>query len=97
MNKPQTRVFLPKRNFAVGFQEEPEAGSVELTPNVTAELNAKGELIGIENYRRKRFSPRYHLGFCAGQNASFAQSRIRLVEFYPARLTSLIFWGVKGL
>ena len=30
------------------FSEEPEAGSVELSPNITAELNAKGELIGVE-------------------------------------------------
>jgi uncharacterized protein YuzE len=28
--------------------EEEEANSVELGPNITAELNAKGELIGIE-------------------------------------------------
>ncbi len=28
--------------------EEDEAGSVELCPNITAELNANGELIGIE-------------------------------------------------
>lgn len=27
---------------------EPEAGSVEISPNITAELNSKGELIGIE-------------------------------------------------
>ena len=27
---------------------EPEAGSIELSPNVTAEINEKGELIGIE-------------------------------------------------
>ena len=30
------------------ISEEPEAGSVEVSPNITAELNAKGELIGIE-------------------------------------------------
>jgi uncharacterized protein YuzE len=30
------------------ISEEDEAGSVELSPNVTAELNDKGELIGIE-------------------------------------------------
>ena len=30
------------------ISDEPEAGSVELSPNVTAELNAKGELIGVE-------------------------------------------------
>lgn len=28
--------------------DEPETGSVELSPNVTAELNEQGELIGIE-------------------------------------------------
>ena len=33
-------------HFAIS--DEPEAGSVEVSPNITAELNAKGELIGIE-------------------------------------------------
>jgi uncharacterized protein YuzE len=32
----------------LAISDEPEAGSVEVSPNVTAELNAKGELIGIE-------------------------------------------------
>jgi uncharacterized protein YuzE len=30
------------------MSEEEEANSVELSPNITAELNKKGELIGIE-------------------------------------------------
>ena len=30
------------------LSDEPEAGSVEISPNITAELNAKGELIGVE-------------------------------------------------
>ncbi len=30
------------------ISDEPEAGSVEVSPNITAELNANGELIGIE-------------------------------------------------
>jgi uncharacterized protein YuzE len=30
------------------ISDEPESGSVELSPNITAELNEKGELIGIE-------------------------------------------------
>lgn len=30
------------------ISDEPEAGSVEVSPNITAELNAQGELIGIE-------------------------------------------------
>ncbi|MFZ1494681.1 MAG: DUF2283 domain-containing protein [Candidatus Competibacter denitrificans] len=32
----------------LSLSDEPEAGSVELNPNVTAELNEQGELIGIE-------------------------------------------------
>ena len=30
------------------ISEEDEAGSVELSPNITAELNDKGDLIGLE-------------------------------------------------
>lgn len=32
----------------LAVSDEKEAGSIELSPNVTAELNDKGELIGIE-------------------------------------------------
>jgi len=30
------------------ISEEPEAGSIEISPNITAELNDAGELIGVE-------------------------------------------------
>ena len=30
------------------ISDEPESGSLELSPNITAELNDNGELIGIE-------------------------------------------------
>jgi Protein of unknown function (DUF2283) len=36
------------RYRAAQRSEEPEAASVELSPNVTAELNDRGERIGIE-------------------------------------------------
>jgi len=32
----------------LAISDEPETGSVEISPNITAEINAKGELIGIE-------------------------------------------------
>lgn len=32
----------------LAISDEPEARSVEISPNITAELNDKGELIGIE-------------------------------------------------
>ncbi|MFW5779389.1 MAG: DUF2283 domain-containing protein [Coleofasciculus sp.] len=30
------------------ISEDPESNSIEISPNVTAELNAAGELIGVE-------------------------------------------------
>ncbi len=39
----------------IAISDEPEAGSVELTPDVTVELNADGELIGIEILHASRF------------------------------------------
>ncbi|MGI9301790.1 MAG: DUF2283 domain-containing protein [Gammaproteobacteria bacterium] len=32
----------------IAISDEVEAGSIELSPNITAELNDSGELIGIE-------------------------------------------------
>lgn len=32
----------------LSISDEPEAGSVEVSPNITAELNEEGQLIGIE-------------------------------------------------
>lgn len=40
-------------HFAIS--DEPEAGSVEVSPDITAELNAEGELIGIEILNASRF------------------------------------------
>ena len=42
------RYFEKEDILHVVFADEPEVGSVELSPGVTAELNAKGELIGVE-------------------------------------------------
>lgn len=37
------------------LSDEPEAGSVEIAPNVTVELNEAGELIGVEILRASTF------------------------------------------
>lgn len=37
------------------ISDEPEMGSVEPSPNITAELNAQGEMIGIEILDASRF------------------------------------------
>ena len=39
----------------LAISNEPEAASVELSPNITVELNKKGEMIGIEILEASRF------------------------------------------
>jgi uncharacterized protein YuzE len=48
MNKPKMSYFSQEDILHLVISEDAEAGSLELNPNVTAELNQKGELIGIE-------------------------------------------------
>lgn len=48
MSKTHMAYFEEDDILHLAISDEPEAESVELSPNVTAELNAAGELIGIE-------------------------------------------------
>jgi uncharacterized protein YuzE len=48
MNRPRLFYFEKEDILHLVISEEKEANSVELSPNITAELNRKGELIGIE-------------------------------------------------
>jgi len=48
MSKVRMVYFEEDDVLHVAISDEAEAGSVEVSPNITAELNADGELIGIE-------------------------------------------------
>ena len=48
MNKTQMRYFENEDIIHVAIGEGEETASVEVNPNITVELNDKGELIGIE-------------------------------------------------
>jgi len=48
MSKPEMKYFAEEDILHLTISEEMEAGSVELSPNITAELNEEGELIGME-------------------------------------------------
>ena len=48
MRKPRMTYFEREDILHLAVAEGPETQSVELSPNITAELNDKGELIGIE-------------------------------------------------
>ena len=48
MTEGRMSYFAQEDVLHFALSEEEEAGSVEVGPNITAELNAAGELIGIE-------------------------------------------------
>jgi uncharacterized protein YuzE len=48
MNNTKLAYFEKEDVLHLVISDEPESGSIELSPNITAELNDKGELIGIE-------------------------------------------------
>lgn len=55
MNRPRLVYFEKEDVLHLVVSEGPEAQSVELSPNITAELNEKGELIGIEILKASSF------------------------------------------
>lgn len=48
MSKPCMTYFEAEDALHMVIAEGPEAASVEISPNITAELGPEGELIGIE-------------------------------------------------
>ncbi|RKU26472.1 DNA polymerase III subunit alpha [Candidatus Poribacteria bacterium] len=48
MNKPKMTYFEKEDILHLVISDESESASLELSPNITAELNENGELIGIE-------------------------------------------------
>ncbi len=48
MNKTKLAYFEKEDVLHLAITNEPESERIELSPNITAELNDRGELIGIE-------------------------------------------------
>ncbi|MEA3644040.1 MAG: DUF2283 domain-containing protein [Lamprobacter sp.] len=48
MNNPKLSYFEKEDILHLAMSDECESSSVEISPNITAELNDEGELIGIE-------------------------------------------------
>ena len=55
MSKTRMIYFEKEDVLHLAISDEPEAGSVELSPNITVELNDKGEMIGLEILEASRF------------------------------------------
>jgi len=48
MNKARIRYFEQQDVLHLVITDEPESKSVELSPNITVELNDRNEMIGVE-------------------------------------------------
>ena len=48
MSNPRIRYFEQEDVLYLVITDEPESRSVELSPNITVELNDKNEMIGVE-------------------------------------------------
>ncbi len=55
VKKPQLRYFEEEDILYLMLAEGEEVNSVEIAPDITAELNAEGEIIGIEILNAGRF------------------------------------------
>ena len=61
MNKPSMTYFQNTDIIHIAITEEDEVDSVELSPDMTAELNEHGEIIGIEIVNASAFLRDYIL------------------------------------
>ena len=55
MNDSKMTYFQEEDILHLAISDEKEFGSVEVSPNITAELNSEGELIGIEIIGASKF------------------------------------------
>ena len=55
MNKGRMTYYEKDDILHLAISDESETGSVEVSPDITAEMNAAGELIGIEILNASRF------------------------------------------
>jgi uncharacterized protein YuzE len=75
MNRVHLAYFEKDDVLHLAISDEPEAGSIEISPNITAELNAKGELIGIEILCASIFVRDSVLESVQGRMARLAEAR----------------------
>lgn len=55
MKKAKLAYFEKEDILHLAISDESESGSIELSPNITAELNERGELIGVEILNASNF------------------------------------------
>jgi uncharacterized protein YuzE len=80
MDKTKMTYFKDEDVLHLIISEEDEASSVELSPNITAELNEKGELIGIEILEASSFIRDSILEAAQAKILNFAEPHNKTLE-----------------
>ncbi|MDP3009823.1 MAG: DUF2283 domain-containing protein [Methylococcales bacterium] len=75
MNNPTMNYFPEQDIIHLIITHEEEVDSVELSPNITAELNANGELIGVEILKASLFLRDFILESTQAKLMQLQQSR----------------------
>ncbi|PAX60094.1 DUF2283 domain-containing protein [Brunnivagina elsteri] len=73
---PQMNYFKEEDILHLLISEEPESASIEISPNVTAELNADGELIGVEILNASNYIRDYILESVQGKLLNLVRSEV---------------------
>jgi uncharacterized protein YuzE len=74
MNNPTMRCFPEQDIIHLAITDEAEIQSLELSPNITAELNADGDLIGVEILKASTFLRDFILESTQAKLMQFKQS-----------------------
>ncbi|MCC5616446.1 DUF2283 domain-containing protein [Nostoc sp. CHAB 5836] len=73
---PQINYFKEEDILHLLISEEPESASIEISPNVTAELNAAGELIGVEILNASNYIRDFILESVQGKLLNLVRSEV---------------------
>jgi uncharacterized protein YuzE len=73
---PQINYFKEEDILHLLISEEPESASIEISPNVTAELNADGELIGVEILNASNYIRDFILESVQGKLLNLVKSEV---------------------
>lgn len=73
---PQMNYFKEEDVLHLLISEEPESASIEISPNITAELNADGELIGVEILNASNYVRDFILESVQGKLLNLVSSKV---------------------
>ncbi|OKH50471.1 DNA polymerase III subunit alpha [Calothrix sp. HK-06] len=73
---PQMNYFKEEDILHLLISEEPESASIEISPNVTAELNAAGDLIGVEILNASNYIRDFILESVQGKLLNLVKSEV---------------------